>query len=150
MCRISNYGISSLNILKIIELFDITLIYFRICTSNSRVASPLAMDMWGWSSEKTVRYLGASSAIGSCIATICFGSVGPLSKKIDERKLLIFMGLMPMIVARLITLPFGNTVPVIFNNSVSPNCKYMIANCFVDLTFGRLIGTHINIGNNYV
>ena len=79
------------------------------------------MDMWGWSSEKTVRYLGASSAIGSCIATICFGSVGPLSKKIDERTLLIFMGLMPMIVARLITIPLGSELPPMFSNSTSAN-----------------------------
>ena len=79
------------------------------------------MDMWGWSSEETVKYLGIFSAIGACITTICFGLVGPLSKKIDERKLLIFMGLMPMIVARLITIPLGSELPPMFSNSTSAN-----------------------------
>ena len=81
------------------------------------------MDMWGWSSEETVRYLGTCGTIGSCVVTICFGSVGLLSKKIDERKLLISMGLIPMIVARLITLPFGNQLPLIFHNAATMNCK---------------------------
>ena len=88
---------------------------------NCRIATPFAMDMWGWSREETVRYLGITMAIGGIIGAACFGTIGPLAKRFDERNLLLFMGIIPMIIARLITIPLGSELPPMFSNSTSVN-----------------------------
>ena len=79
------------------------------------------MDMWGWSSEEAVRYLSITNMIGSSIAAGSFGSVGSLAKKFEERKLLIFVSLIPMIIARLIMIPMGNEFPPLYSNTTYPN-----------------------------
>ena len=91
-----------------------------------RIATPFAMDMWGWSREETFRYLGITVAIGGIVCAACVGSIGPLAKRFDERNLLLFMGIIPMIVARLITIPMGNELPPIFSNSTSINGTYKL------------------------
>ena len=79
------------------------------------------MDMWGWSSEEAVRYLSITNMIGASISAGSFGSVGSLAKKFEERKLLIFASLIPMIIARLIMIPMGNEFPQIYSNTTYPN-----------------------------
>ena len=79
------------------------------------------MDMWGWSSEEAVRYLSITNMIGASIAAGSFGSVGSLAKKFEERKLLMFASLIPMIIARLIMIPMGNEFPPLYSNTTYPN-----------------------------
>ena len=79
------------------------------------------MDMWAWSQEETVRYLGITMAVGGIVGAACFGSIGPLAKRIDERNLLLFVGIIPMIIARLILIPMGSELPPAFSNSTNIN-----------------------------
>ena len=79
------------------------------------------MDMWAWSREETVRYLGITMAVGGVVGAACFGSIGPLAKRIDERNLLIFFGIIPMIIARLIMIPVGSELPPMFSNTTNVN-----------------------------
>ena len=82
------------------------------------------MDMWGWSKEEAVRNLSVTMTIGGILAAACFGSIGPLAKRFDERNLLLFMGIIPMIISRLIYIPMGSELPPMFNNSTSVNGKF--------------------------
>jgi ceroid-lipofuscinosis MFS transporter 7 len=76
----------------------------------------MAIDQWGWSEEDTLLYLGIILASGGVLSGFCFGSIGPLSKRFDERLLLIFGGIAPMILARLLMMPMGSDeIPFVGN-----------------------------------
>ena len=79
------------------------------------------MDMWAWSREETIRYLGITMTVGGVVGASCFGSIGPLAKRIDERNLLIFCGLLPMVIARLIMIPVVDELPPMFKNVTTEN-----------------------------
>ena len=79
------------------------------------------MDMWGWSREEAVRNLSIAMIFGGILAAACFVSIGPLAKKFDERNLLLFMGLIPMVICRLVYIPMGSELPPLFNNSTTVN-----------------------------
>lgn len=74
------------------------------------------MDQWGWSREEAVRYLGITMAAGGLIGGTCFALIGPLAKRFDERKLLVFAGLVPLVVGKIVVLPMGREYPPIYQN----------------------------------
>ena len=67
-----------------------------------RIQTPLAMDQWAWTRQQAVRYLGINMACGALVGVTCFGCIGPLAKKFDDRKLLIFVGLIPLIIGKIV------------------------------------------------
>ena len=79
------------------------------------------MDMWAWSKEEAVRYMGITMAVGGIIGAACFGTIGPLAKRIDERNLLIFFGIVPMIIAKLIVIPVGSELPLMSSSTTNIN-----------------------------
>jgi ceroid-lipofuscinosis MFS transporter 7 len=74
--------------------------------------TPLAIDQWGWTKEDAIMYLGITMASGGVLSGLCFATIGPLSKKLDERLLLLFAGIVPMIIGRVIMFPMGSEYPV--------------------------------------
>lgn len=70
--------------------------------------TPLAIDQWGWTKEDAIMYLGITMACGGLLSGLCFATIGPLSKKFDERLLLICAGLFPMILGRVCMFPLGS------------------------------------------
>ena len=84
------------------------------------------MDMWAWSQEETVRYLGITMAVGGIVGAACFGAIGPLAKRFDERNLLLFVGIIPMIIARLILIPVGSELPPLFSNTTNINGTFLV------------------------
>ena len=73
--------------------------------------TPLAIDQWGWSQEDAIFYLGITMAAGGILSGLCFATIGPLSKRFDERFLLLFAGIVPMIIGRVIMFPMGSEYP---------------------------------------
>ena len=71
----------------------------------------MAMDQWSWVEEDALLYNGITIAAGGILTGFCFATIGPLSKKIDERLLLIFAGIIPMILGRIVMMPFGDEHP---------------------------------------
>ena len=61
------------------------------------------MDQWAWTRQQAVRYLGINMACGALVGVTCFGCIGPLAKKFDDRKLLIFVGIIPLIIGKVIS-----------------------------------------------
>ena len=75
------------------------------------IQTPLAMDQWAWTRQEAVRYLGIQMACGALVGVTCFGLIGPLAKRFDDRKLLIFVGLIPLIIGKAIMIPMGSQYP---------------------------------------
>ena len=69
------------------------------------------MDQWAWTRQEAVRYLGIQMACGALVGVTCFGLIGPLAKRFDDRKLLIFVGLIPLIIGKAIMIPMGSQYP---------------------------------------
>ena len=70
------------------------------------------MDQWAWSRQEAVRYLGINMACAALVGVTCFGCVGPLAKRFDDRKLLIFVGIIPLIIGKMVMLPMGDEYPI--------------------------------------
>ena len=75
-------------------------------------------------------------ACGALVGVTCFGCIGPLAKKFDDRKLLIFIGLIPLIIGKIVLIPMGSNKPLYidpqgiswFNSFVSQyHIKYKIS-----------------------
>nr|XP_040579038.1 uncharacterized protein LOC121127673 [Lepeophtheirus salmonis] len=75
------------------------------------LATPLCMDQFAWSEEKTVLYLGIIMSVGGIISLICFFTIAPLSKRIDERYLYHVLGIVMMNVGRFFLFSFGSDLP---------------------------------------
>ena len=71
------------------------------------------MDQFAWSREEAVRYLGINMACGALVGVTMFAIIGPLAKRFDDRKLLIFVGLIPLLIAKIIMFPMGKEYPQI-------------------------------------
>ena len=76
--------------------------------------TPLAIHQWGWSQEDALAYLGVIMAVGGVLSGLCFATIGPLAKIFDERVLLLFAGITPMIIGRVIMFPMGSKYPSIY------------------------------------
>ena len=74
------------------------------------------MDQWAWTREMAVKYMGITMACGGIIGGMCFASIGPLAKRIDERKLLIICGFIPLIIGKLVYFPMGKEHPQMYGN----------------------------------
>lgn len=84
----------------------------------------MAIDQWGWTEEDAVLYLGIILASGGVLSVFFFGSIGPLSKRFDERLLLIFTGITPMLISRLLMFPMGSEKPPYIGNYTE--CGYEV------------------------
>ena len=77
------------------------------------LTSTLAMDQWGWKPETAIENMGFITMGAGGLGVIVFSTIGPLSKRFDERTLLMFLGILPMLVGRVIMFPFyGDHPPV--------------------------------------
>ena len=76
-----------------------------------RTATPLVMDQFSWTRQEAVLYLGITNTVGGIVGGLFFTLIGPLSKRFDERKLLVYCGLLPLIVGKLIAFPMADQYP---------------------------------------
>ena len=83
------------------------------------------MDQFAWSRQEAVKYLGINMACGALVGVTTFAVIGPLAKRFDDRKLLIFCGLIPLIIGKAIMLPMGSEYPQIKGNvTINGMCIY--------------------------
>lgn len=107
------------------------------------LGTPLCMDQFGWSEEETVLYFGILIASASILCVFLFAIVGPLCKRFDERKVLIFVGILFMFLGRIIVFPIpGFDHPPLANSTAPENgANFTDANVFKSF----LVGTSKNI-----
>ncbi|XP_074084483.1 major facilitator superfamily domain-containing protein 8-like isoform X1 [Macrotis lagotis] len=101
-------------------LFFVILFIFALFET---IATPLTMAMYAWTREQAVLYNGIILAALGVEAVIVFMGIKTLSKKTEERVLLLG-GLIIVLIGFFILLPWGNKFPKIqwedlHNNSIS-------------------------------
>ena len=84
--------------------------------ASETTSTPVVMDQFAWPRQVAVQNMGITMAVGGVIGGCFFASVGPLSKRIDERKLLIFMGFIPLIASKVVYLPMSRYNPQLSGN----------------------------------
>ena len=85
------------------------------------------MDQFAWSREEAIRYLGITMATGGITAGIVFTTVIPLTKRFDNRKILLFCGIIPFLIGKLVILPMGSTYPQMKENVTITEGKLILA-----------------------
>lgn len=105
-------------------LFFVVLFIFALFET---ILTPLTMDMYAWTQEQAVLYDGIILAALGVEAVVVFMGVKLLSKKIDERAILLG-GLVVVWVGFFILLPWGNQFPKVqwedLHNSSIPNTTF--------------------------
>ena len=74
------------------------------------------MDQFAWSRQFAVQNLGITMSVGGVFGGIVFSFVGLLSKRFDERKLLITLGFVPLILSKIIYMPMASYHPQMYGN----------------------------------
>lgn len=71
------------------------------------LAEPFVSDQYAWEENKCMIVVGVALACGGLIASGIFPLSGVLSKKFDERKVMILPGYIPLIIGTFLLIPFG-------------------------------------------
>jgi len=72
----------------------------------------LAIDQWGWEDGEAIQKMGYVIMGAGGMSIFIFAIIGPLSKRFDERLLLVVLGIIPMILGRVIMFPIpGQPLP---------------------------------------
>jgi len=69
------------------------------------IMTKLAMDQWAWQADFAIQNIGFVTMGAGAMSIFMFALIGPLSKRFDERNLLIVLGIFPMILGRVIMFP---------------------------------------------
>jgi len=75
------------------------------------IGVPLCQQQLGWSESESVQTLGILMACGAIISILCFASIGPLTKRVDERLIYLLLGIFPMLLSRVAHLPMSSELP---------------------------------------
>ena len=54
-------------------------------TNLFSLLTPMAIHQWSWTEQDAILYLGLYTAANAVLAGFCFATIGPLSKRFDER-----------------------------------------------------------------
>lgn len=79
----------------------------------------LCQQQLGWAEDKSVRILGILMSIGAVLSLFTFASIGPLTRKFDERLVYLVLGIAPMAVGRLFSIPMAGYTPKMKPDSLS-------------------------------
>lgn len=77
------------------------------------------MDQFALTKQEALKYISILMAVGAVISCISFITIGPLCKRFDERKIMIWGGFFLMVIGRFVFIPWG---------SEPPKIKYMDVN----------------------
>ncbi|KAK7084418.1 Major facilitator superfamily domain-containing protein 8 [Halocaridina rubra] len=95
----------------LISFFVILFIYVLLET----LLVPMCIDLYAWTDEKAIMVAGIGLSIAGVISTIMFAMVGLLTRKCDERKVYMFLGLLPLLLSMICFFPMGSTYPKMQN-----------------------------------
>lgn len=90
------------------------------------------MDQFAWTKKEALFNMGLVMAAGGLIACVTFFLIGPLCRRFDERKVLIYCGFLLMVVGRLVHIPWGDGPPKMALNATEL-ADYLSANNLTDV-----------------
>ncbi|KAK4302602.1 hypothetical protein Pmani_025317 [Petrolisthes manimaculis] len=77
------------------------------------LAEPFVSDQYAWEEDKCMIVVGISLSVGGLIAFGIFPMSGVLSKRYDERKVMLYPGYIPLIIGTFLLIPFaGKDIPI--------------------------------------
>uniref|UniRef100_A0A2P2I225 Major facilitator superfamily domain-containing protein 8-like n=1 Tax=Hirondellea gigas TaxID=1518452 RepID=A0A2P2I225_9CRUS len=101
----------------LVNFFFILFVYVLLET----IIVPMGKDLYGWSSEFAIKAVGIGLSVIGVLAFFMFFVCTVLCKKFDERKVYMFVGILPLIIAMSIHFPMGHNYPLMQNCSQSVN-----------------------------
>ncbi|ROT64313.1 putative major facilitator superfamily domain-containing protein 8 [Penaeus vannamei] len=114
--------------------FFITLFIYVLLET---LAEPFMVDQYGWTDDKAMVVVGIALSGGGFLSIFMFVLSGVLSKKYDERLVMLVVGFVPLMVGTFLFLPWGpGTIPI----QVCRN-ETMNLTTTVDMTTSTTIGT---------
>lgn len=84
--------------------FSVLFIYVLIET----LLVPLLMDQYAWTENKAMIVVGIMMSAGAVISIGMFTGGAYLAKKYDERKVLLVIGMVPIVIGTFLLIPFGH------------------------------------------
>ncbi|XP_047495157.1 major facilitator superfamily domain-containing protein 8-like [Penaeus chinensis] len=90
--------------------FFITLFIYVLLET---LAEPFMVDQYGWTDDKAMVVVGIALSGGGFLSIFMFVLSGVLSKKYDERIVMIVVGFVPLMIGTFLFLPWGpGTIPI--------------------------------------
>ena len=77
---------------------------------------PFTMDQYAWDDGKAVFIVSIITSCSALVTMGMYGLIGPLTKRFDERKIIILGGFLPLFIGNILFIPYGN------NEIPSANC----------------------------
>lgn len=71
------------------------------------------MDQFALTKQQSLKYISMLMAVGAVISCISFVTIGPLCKRFDERKIMIWGGFFLMVIGRFVFIPWGTAPPTL-------------------------------------
>ena len=71
------------------------------------LGTPFVMDQYAWDDNTAMIVVGVALSVGGILSIFSFIASGYLSKKIDERKVMLLVGLLPTIIGTFLFIPFA-------------------------------------------
>ncbi|XP_036140789.1 major facilitator superfamily domain-containing protein 8 isoform X2 [Monomorium pharaonis] len=75
------------------------------------LGTTLTMDQFAWTKKEALYYMGILMSVGAVIACVTFTMIGPLCKKFEERKVMLWGGFFFMVIGRVLCIPWGPDPP---------------------------------------
>ncbi|XP_042208823.1 major facilitator superfamily domain-containing protein 8-like isoform X3 [Homarus americanus] len=97
----------------IFSFFNFLFIYVLLET----IIVPMCIDLYAWTDEKAITLVGIGLSVAGAFSVVMFALSSILTKRYDERKVLIILGIIPLILANLILFPMGSNYPKMKNCS---------------------------------
>lgn len=99
------------------------------------LGTPVTMDQFAWSKGDSLWYMGILMSVGAVMAIATFASIGPLTKRFLEVKVMIWGGFLFMVLGRLCFIPFANDPPVMYDAGFKLNLTVYCDKVFRNVTF---------------
>ncbi|XP_011135204.1 major facilitator superfamily domain-containing protein 8 [Harpegnathos saltator] len=77
------------------------------------LGTSLTMDQFAWTKQEAMYYMGILMSVGAIVACITFAMIGPLCKRFEERKVMLWGGFFFMVIGRVLCIPWGPNLPKI-------------------------------------
>ncbi|XP_069944648.1 major facilitator superfamily domain-containing protein 8 isoform X2 [Cherax quadricarinatus] len=93
-------------------------IFLFIYVLLETIIVPMCIDLYAWSDEKAITIVGIGLSLAGALSIIMYALTSVLTRRFDERKVFIFLGLIPMTLGMILNFPMGNTYPKIKNCTI--------------------------------
>ncbi|KAJ9599283.1 hypothetical protein L9F63_010240, partial [Diploptera punctata] len=71
------------------------------------------LTWFAWTKKQALYYMGILMSVGAVVACVTFVGIAPLSKRFQERKVLLWGGFFLMVIGRALYIPWGSEPPII-------------------------------------